>query len=266
MESPSLPHIHLFITQGLTTVLSGYFSGPPILISPESAAGIKAGAKTGVSTLVCGILFGIATFFYPIFAAVPAAGTAPLLIMVGVMLFANVKVRDCCFLLFTIYCFPLESPQAFCSFVPAFLYIYIPLPWFLEGGLDRHKASSTCLLCALLHSFHIQVSEEGRVAAVFAVSILNVTLPLVKFCDVFKFSKRAATQMFEVVKLAGSLKLTIVNQLHFQYLTRCSFRIRAVHHDRSVHWRYDRELSGILHLLHYMASFKEKHSFRWENG
>lgn len=38
-------------------------------------------------------MFGIATFFYPVFAAVPAAGTAPLLIMVGVMLFANVKVR-----------------------------------------------------------------------------------------------------------------------------------------------------------------------------
>lgn len=36
--------------------------------SPESAAGIKAGAKTGLSTLVCGILFGVATFFYPIFA------------------------------------------------------------------------------------------------------------------------------------------------------------------------------------------------------
>ena len=83
-----------FSYTGLTTVLSGYFSGPPILISPESAAGIKAGAKTGVSTLVCGCLFGIATFFYPVFAAVPAAGTAPLLIMVGVMLFANVKVSN----------------------------------------------------------------------------------------------------------------------------------------------------------------------------
>lgn len=55
----------LFIVCGLTTVLSGYFSGPPILISPESAAGIKAGAKTGLSTLVCGILFGISVFFYP---------------------------------------------------------------------------------------------------------------------------------------------------------------------------------------------------------
>jgi len=55
----------LFIVCGLTTVLSGYFSGPPILISPESAAGIKAGAKTGLSTLVCGLLFGISVFFYP---------------------------------------------------------------------------------------------------------------------------------------------------------------------------------------------------------
>ena len=84
----------LFIVCGLTTILSGYLSGPPILISPETAAGIKAGAKTGLSTLVCGVLFGISVFFYPVFAAVPAAGTAPLLIIVGVVLFANVKRVD----------------------------------------------------------------------------------------------------------------------------------------------------------------------------
>lgn len=84
----------LFIVCGLTTMLSGYFSGPPILISPESAAGIKAGAKTGLSTLICGIFFGISVFFYPLFAAVPATGTAPLLIMVGVILFANTKRID----------------------------------------------------------------------------------------------------------------------------------------------------------------------------
>lgn len=84
----------LFIVCGLTTILSGYLSGPPILISPETAAGIKAGAKTGISTLVCGILFGISVFFYPVFAAVPAPGTAPLLIMVGVVLFNNTKRID----------------------------------------------------------------------------------------------------------------------------------------------------------------------------
>lgn len=83
-----------FIVCGLTTMLSGYLSGPPILISPETAAGIKAGARTGLSTVVCGILFGISIYFSPIFAAVPSAGTAPLLIMVGVMMFGNSKRID----------------------------------------------------------------------------------------------------------------------------------------------------------------------------
>lgn len=84
----------LFIVTGLTTMLAGYLSGPPILISPESAAGIKAGAKTGLSTLVCGVMFGVSIFFAPVFAAVPAAGTGPLLIMVGVMMFGNCKRVD----------------------------------------------------------------------------------------------------------------------------------------------------------------------------
>lgn len=84
----------LFLVTGLTTILSGYMSGPPVLISPETAAGIKAGARTGLSTLVCGILFGIAAFFSPLFASVPPAGTAPLLIMVGVMMFGNGKRID----------------------------------------------------------------------------------------------------------------------------------------------------------------------------
>ncbi len=84
----------LLIVCGATSVLSGYFTGPPILLSPESAAGIKAGAKTGFSTLICGILFGFSSFFYPLFHAIPPAGTAPLLIMVGVVLFANTKRID----------------------------------------------------------------------------------------------------------------------------------------------------------------------------
>eukprot|EP01031_Cornospumella_fuschlensis_P026302 gene26302-31774_t len=84
----------LFVVCGLTTMLSAYMSGPPILISPETAAGIKAGARTGLSTLVCGVLFGIAAFFSPLFASVPPAGTAPLLIMVGVMMFGNAKRID----------------------------------------------------------------------------------------------------------------------------------------------------------------------------
>lgn len=84
----------VFIMCGVTTVLSGLGSGPPILLSPESAAGIKAGARTGLSTCVCGLLFCLSVFFSPIFEAVPNAGTAPLLMLIGVILFQNVKRVD----------------------------------------------------------------------------------------------------------------------------------------------------------------------------
>lgn len=84
----------LFIMCGLMTIMSGFFKGPPILISPESAGGIKAGAKTGLSTCVCGLLFCLSTFFSPVMSEVPAAATAPLLIAVGVVLTQNVKKVD----------------------------------------------------------------------------------------------------------------------------------------------------------------------------
>jgi hypothetical protein len=80
----------IFIICGLMTVLSGLLGGPPILLSPESAAGIKAGARTGLSSIVCGGLFGLSVFFAPILKAIPSAATSPVLIIVGVFLFQNV--------------------------------------------------------------------------------------------------------------------------------------------------------------------------------
>jgi hypothetical protein len=80
----------VFIICGLTTVLSGLLGGPPILLSPESTAGIKAGARTGLSSIVCGILFALSVFFAPVLKAIPSAATSPVLIIVGVFLFQNV--------------------------------------------------------------------------------------------------------------------------------------------------------------------------------
>ena len=84
----------IFIVCGLLTILSGLLNGPPILISPESAAGIKAGAKTGLSTFVCGLLFLVSMFMSPIFQHVPHAGTSPVLLMIGTLLFQNVNRID----------------------------------------------------------------------------------------------------------------------------------------------------------------------------
>jgi hypothetical protein len=81
----------IYVVCGVATLVSGLLSGPPVLISPESAGGIKAGAKTGLSTVVCGILFGLSVFFGPILENIPNAATAPLLLAVGIVLFQNVQ-------------------------------------------------------------------------------------------------------------------------------------------------------------------------------
>ena len=73
----------LFLVCGFATIVSGLNSGPPIIISPECGVAIKEGAKTGLSTLVCGILFFVCTFASPLFGAIPAAGTMPMLFMVS---------------------------------------------------------------------------------------------------------------------------------------------------------------------------------------
>jgi AGZA family xanthine/uracil permease-like MFS transporter len=79
----------IFILTGAMTCISGYLSGAPVLISPESAAGIKDGAKTGLSALVCGVLFLFSVFFSPLFDAIPKAGTSPILLMIGALFFQN---------------------------------------------------------------------------------------------------------------------------------------------------------------------------------
>ncbi len=59
----------------------------------ESSAGVGAGARTGLASMVSGLLFLIAVFFAPIFTAIPGFATAPALIFVGfLMVTAIIKI------------------------------------------------------------------------------------------------------------------------------------------------------------------------------
>lgn len=52
----------------------------------ESAAGISVGGKTGLTSVVVAVLFLLSVFISPIVGIVPAAATAPALIVVGIMM------------------------------------------------------------------------------------------------------------------------------------------------------------------------------------
>ena len=56
----------------------------------ESASGIAAGGRTGLTAMVTAVLFLLSTLFAPIFTAIPSFATAPALIMVGFLMFGSV--------------------------------------------------------------------------------------------------------------------------------------------------------------------------------
>ena len=63
----------------------------------ESASGVEAGGRTGLTTVTTAILMLLALFFTPLILAVPAAATAPALVIVGVFMLQSIteiKMED----------------------------------------------------------------------------------------------------------------------------------------------------------------------------
>lgn len=60
----------------------------------ESAAGIGAGGRTGLTAVVVAVLFLLSMFLAPVIGIVPAQATAPALIAVGIMMLSSFKEID----------------------------------------------------------------------------------------------------------------------------------------------------------------------------
>ncbi len=60
----------------------------------ESSAGVSAGARTGLASVVTGVLFLLAIFLSPVFCAIPGFATAPALIYVGFLMVGSVVEID----------------------------------------------------------------------------------------------------------------------------------------------------------------------------
>jgi AGZA family xanthine/uracil permease-like MFS transporter len=56
----------------------------------ESASGVAAGGRTGLTAMVTGLLFLLSMLFAPLFTTIPAFATAPALIMVGFLMVSSV--------------------------------------------------------------------------------------------------------------------------------------------------------------------------------
>jgi len=86
-----------FAVDALATMFSAIFGCSPCTSYIESAAGVEAGAKTGLTAIFCGIFFFISIFFAPIIASIPPWAVGGALIIVGALMaksLAKVKWYD----------------------------------------------------------------------------------------------------------------------------------------------------------------------------
>lgn len=56
----------------------------------ESASGVSAGGRTGLTSLTTALLFLVSMLFAPVFTAIPSFATAPALIIVGFLMFSSI--------------------------------------------------------------------------------------------------------------------------------------------------------------------------------
>ena len=94
-EEGRLPNIKgALMADAVATTVGAVLGTSTTTTFVESSAGVGAGARTGLASVVTGFLFLLAIFFAPIFTAIPGFATAPALIFVGfLMVSAIVKVN-----------------------------------------------------------------------------------------------------------------------------------------------------------------------------
>jgi AGZA family xanthine/uracil permease-like MFS transporter len=91
-QANRIPRMNRILLSDATASTVGSLAGTSTVVSYiESAAGVVAGGRTGVTSIVVAILFLIALFLAPLVGAIPAAATAPALIIVGSMMVSHIS-------------------------------------------------------------------------------------------------------------------------------------------------------------------------------
>lgn len=83
-----------FQATSVSAMTSGIFGTSPTVATVESAAGMTAGGRTGLTSITTGLLFLVAAFFIPVIKLIPDSAIAPILIIIGFLMLQNIKNLD----------------------------------------------------------------------------------------------------------------------------------------------------------------------------
>ncbi|WP_175638797.1 NCS2 family permease [Metabacillus schmidteae] len=83
-----------FQANALSTITSGIFGSSPTVSTVETAAGITAGGRTGLTSITTGLLFLSSLVLLPIIKIIPDNAIAPILILIGSLMIQNIQHID----------------------------------------------------------------------------------------------------------------------------------------------------------------------------
>ena len=127
----------------------------------ESASGIAAGGRTGLTSLVTAICFAICLFLSPVATVVPSCATAPALIFVGVLMAKNFAKVD------------MEDMR---SAVPAFVtFLMMPLTYSISNGIGL-GAITYVLISLFTGKYTKKDIVVTCIAILFIVKFVTVTM------------------------------------------------------------------------------------------
>ena len=111
----------MFMADSIATVCGACLGTSTTTTYVESAAGVGAGGRTGLTAFSTAVCFALALFFSPIFLSIPGAATAPALVIVGVMMMPSIKRIHW---------------EDYCKSIPAFLTIILmPVAYSISDGI-----------------------------------------------------------------------------------------------------------------------------------
>ncbi len=87
-----IPHMQrIMLSDAIGTVGGACLGCSTVTTYVESATGVAEGGRTGLTALVVALCFALSLFFAPLFLAIPAVATAPVLVVAGFHLFGSVR-------------------------------------------------------------------------------------------------------------------------------------------------------------------------------
>lgn len=123
------------LADSFATIISAVFGTSTVVSYIESASGVEAGGRTGLTTITTAVLMLAALFFTPLILIVPSAATAPALVIVGIFMMQSVVEIDM---------------RDFTAAAPAVLTILaVPLTFSIAEGIGMGLIAAAALAIGL---------------------------------------------------------------------------------------------------------------------